>query len=154
MGKTFVLMREHTQKTEKNTIISYMIKTHKNKIILLAVISLLMSGFLPYVFNNSKELEKGNLVSHAQLCCCGTGANTCQDCCCAKDFGEDDTDKHLVIITSCGGRSDVASFSPELNYVVSLSPIIYHLPFTATLEPITLRPTNSSLVPPYKPPRA
>ncbi len=143
-----------------------MIKTHKNKIIILAVISLLMSEFLAYVFNNSKELEKGNLVSHAQLCCCGTGANTCLDCCCAKDFGENDdrhetgvfkdlndTGKHLVVITSCGGRSNDTSFSPELNYVVSLSHIIYHLPFTATLEPITLRPTGSPLVPPYKPPR-
>ncbi len=143
-----------------------MIKTHKNNIIILAVISLLMSEFLAYVFNNSKELEKGNLVSHAQLCCCGTGANTCLDCCCAKDFGENDdrhetgvfkdlndTGKHLVVITSCGGNSDDASFSPELTCLISKFSFVHYSPFTSSLETITLKLNNSFLKPPYKPPR-
>jgi hypothetical protein len=143
-----------------------MIKTHKNKIILLSVISLLTSEFLPSVFNNSKELEKGNLVSRVQLCCCGTGANTCLDCCCAKDFGENDdrhvtgvskglndTGKHLVVITSCGGNSDDVSFFPDLTCLISKFSFVQYSPFTSSLETITSKLNNFFLEPSYKPPR-
>jgi hypothetical protein len=139
---------------------------HKKKIVLLAVISLLTSEFLPYAFNNNKELERKNRLSHVQICCCGTNASACQDCCCAKVFGEidnryetgvfkylDDTGKRIFIITSCGGNSDDASFSPELTYLISKFSFVHYSPFASSLETITLKLNNSFLKPPYKPPR-
>jgi hypothetical protein len=125
--------------------------------------------FLSYGFSFSKKSVKGNLVSHAELCCCGNDINTCSDCCCSidsaaagKDYHTesdgphdlDNTGKRLFITNFCGGGSHDIFVAPELNYFVSLSYYEDYLPATISNETITLRHRGPRLTPPYKPPKS
>ncbi len=143
-----------------------MITKHKRKIVLLAIISLLVSGFLPYSFNNNKKPGKNSQVSQTQLCCCGNDASCCQDCSCPEGLVENnyhsetgdsqetnDTGKRIVTISSCGGSSNDIFIPPELNYLASLSSFVNYLPVNTSPETILLKPEDSQLTPPYKPPK-
>ncbi len=141
---------------------------HNRKIIFLAIFLLLAPVLLPYGFSFSKQSVKGNLVSHAELCCCGNDINSCSDCCCTIDSaaGEDyhaepgdshDPDnagKHLFIVNFCGGETHDIFIAPELNYFISLSSYDNYQPVTISYETITLRHREPHLTPPYKPPKS
>ena len=143
-----------------------MITKYKKKIMLLAIISLLISGFLPYSFNNNKEPGKNSQVSQTQLCCCGNNASCCQDCSCSEGLVENDyysetgnsqepndTGKRIVTITSCGGSSDDIFFAPELDYFLLLSSFVNFQPIHTSTKTTTLRLGDALLTPPYKPPK-
>lgn len=142
-----------------------MINKHRKKIMLVAIISLLASGFLPFSFNNKKP-GKDRQVSQTQLCCCGNNASCCQDCSCSEGLVENDyysetgnsqesgdTGKRIVTITSCGGSSNDTFIPPELNYFASLSSFVNYLPVITSSEAITLKPEDFLLSLPYKPPK-
>ena len=139
------------------------------KIIFLAVFLLVVPGFLPYTFSFSNKSVKNNLVSHAELCCCGNDVNTCRDCCCSMDSaapmndyhtvsddlqGPDNRVKRLFIINACGGRPNDIFIAPELNYFVTLSSYYNYLPVTISNETILPRHRKPRLTPPYKPPKS
>ena len=139
------------------------------KIIFLAIFLLLAPVFLPYGFSFSKKSVKDNLVSHAELCCCGKDINTCSDCCCSVDFatdgkdfhtesatshGSNNTDKRLLITNYCGGGSNNIFVAPELNYFVSLSSYGNYLPVSISNETIIRRHIEPRLTLPYKPPKS
>ncbi len=139
---------------------------HKKKIVFLAIISLLVSESLPHFFSNSEKREENGQVAQAQLCCCGTGASSCQDCCCSKDFGENEgshemdvfkatnnAGKRSVMTTPCGSNPDYASISTELTYLISQFIFVHYSPFTSLLETAALKPDNPLLTPLYKPPK-
>jgi len=131
-----------------------MITKHKKKIILLAIILLFAPGFLSYGFN-SKKPGKNSLVSQTQLCCCGNNASCCQDCTCSEGLAESDNiGKYTVSITACGGGSDDIFTVLKLNYFLSQSASFNYLPATTSSETILLKPEDSLLSPPYKPPKA
>ena len=142
---------------------------YNKKIIFLSIFLLLAPVLLPYGFSFSKKSVNDNLVSHAELCCCGNDINTCSGCCCSLDFaadgkghhtesatphGSNNTDKRLFIINFCGGGSHDIFFAPELNYFVSLSSYVNYLPVTISNEIITPRHRESYLTLPYKPPKS
>lgn len=142
-----------------------MIAKYKKKILLVVIISLLASGFLPYGFNYNKKPGMDSQISQAQLCCCGNNASCCQDCSCSDGLAENnyysgtgnsqepgDTGKRIVTITSCGGGAD-AFFFPELNYFVTLSSLINYLPVNTSTGTTLLTQEDSLLTPPYKPPK-
>ncbi len=142
---------------------------HNRKIVFLSIFLLLAPVFLPYGFSFGKKPVKDNLISHAELCCCGNDLNTCRDCCCSVDsatprngyhtesggfHGPDNTDKRHFIINYCGGGSHDIFIAPELNYFVSLYSYDNYLPVTISNETITLRHRGPRLTPPYKPPKS
>ncbi len=142
---------------------------YNRKIIFLAIFLLLAPAFVPYGFGFSKRSEKDNLVSHAELCCCGNDISTCSDCCCSTDSAAhrndyytepydlqrpDNRSKQLFIINACGGKSHDDFITPDLNYIVSLSSYDNYQPDTISNEAITLRHKGPRLTPPYKPPRS
>ncbi len=127
---------------------------YKKKIIILAIISLFASGFLPYSLINSKEAVKSGRISHAELCCCGHDAGTCQNCGCSDGPGKSDNGKQPVTITSCGGTSNDIFTTPRINYFFTQSVFINYLPFTTLAETVTLQRKNVLNKPPYKPPKS
>lgn len=127
---------------------------YKKMIMLLAILALLAPEFLPYGFSNSNKAVKNNLVSHAKLCCCGNVASACSDCCCSDSHaGNDNTGKHVVTITACGGTSDDIITVSNLNYLSSLSTIINHMPVATLAKTVTPGHKGVLLEPPYKPPK-
>ncbi len=139
------------------------------KIIFLAIFLLLAPAFVPYGYSLSRKSGKDNLVSHAELCCCGNDVSTCSDCCCSIDFAasgsEYDAESYdlqrpdngitlLFIVDACGGGSRDNFITPDLNYIVSLSSCDNYLPDTISNEAITLRQREPRLAPPYKPPKS
>ena len=125
---------------------------YKKKIIILSIISLFASGFLPYGLINSKEAVKSDRISHAELCCCGHDASTCRSCGCSDGAGESDNGKQPVTITSCGGTPNEIFTSPIMNYFFSQSIFINYLPVTTLAETVTLQRKDVLNKPPYKPP--
>lgn len=156
--------------SRKNLFLHHLMR-HRKKIMLLAVISLLTSGFLPYSFRNSEKPKKNNQTSHTKLCCCRNLMNTCVDCsggCCSEDSdassdysetdkfqGSDYASKQDSLFISCHCNPDDNFFSPELHYyLVSSFPIIHYSPFITSSETNTLIIKDSLLAPPYKPPKS
>jgi hypothetical protein len=143
---------------------------HNRKIIFLVIFLLLAPVSLPYGFSFSNKSVKNNLISHAELCCCGNDVNTCSDCCCSTDSSaagkgyhresggshrSDNTDKRLFIINYyCGGGANDIFVAPELNYFVSLSSNDNYQTVANSNETITLRHRGPRLTPPYKPPKS
>ena len=126
----------------------------KKTIMLLAISLLLAQGFLHHGFINSNKAIKNNQVSHAELCCCGNVASACRDCCCSEDHaGTDDTGKHKVTITACGGTSDDIITVSKLNYFLTLSSIVNYLPVTTLAETAKLPFKDVLIRQPYKPPK-
>lgn len=123
---------------------------HKKKIIILAIISLFASGFLPYCLINSKDIVKSDRLSHAELCCCGHHASTCQSCGCPD--GTDKSDNNGITITSCGGTSTDIITVPKLNYLNSVSAVINYIPVATLAETISLQWVDILIKLPYKPP--
>lgn len=128
---------------------------YKKAILLLAIFLLLVPGFLPQEFINSNKALVINLASHAKLCCCGKVASTCHDCCCSEDYsGIDDTGRHTVTITACGGTSaDILTVS-KLSYFLSVSAIINYMPVATLAETAALQLKDVLNNPPYKPPKS
>ncbi len=140
------------------------------KITYLAIILLIAPGLLPYAFNSNKNGVIDNLVSHAELCCCGNNASTCSDCGCpvnptfaGNDYyadsdglqGSGDTGKRLSIINTCGGGGSHDVFvAPDLNYLVSLSSYDNYKPVSFSKEAINPRYRGPRLTPLYKPPKS
>ena len=127
---------------------------YKKKIIILAIISLFTSGFLPYDLIISKEAVKSGQISHAELCCCGHDASTCRSCGCPDGSGKSDNGKQPVTITACGGTSDDIITTPKINYFFSQSVFINYLPVTTLAEAVTLQRKDVLNKPPYKPPKS
>ncbi len=129
---------------------------YKKTIMLLAIFALLSPGFLPHGFISSNITIKSNQISHAELCCCGKIANTCSDCCCSDgnpETNNDNTSKHTVTITSCGGTSaDIITVS-KLNFLISASAVINYIPVATLAETTSLLHVDILIEPPYKPPR-
>jgi hypothetical protein len=127
---------------------------HKKTIMLLAIFALLAPGFLPYGLSNSNKAVKNNQVSHAKLCCCNKVASTCRDCCCSDNHAENDnTGKHTVTITACGGTSDDIITVSKLNFFLALSSIVNYLPVTTLAETAKLQFKDVLIRQPYKPPK-
>lgn len=123
-------------------------------IMLLAILALLAPGFLPYGFSNSNKAVKSNLVSHVKMCCCNKVASTCSDCCCSDSHpGNDNTGKHVVTITACGGTSDDITTVSKPHYFLSLSVIVNYMPVTTLSKTIIPGHKGVLLEPPYKPPK-
>ncbi len=127
---------------------------HKKKIIILAIISLLVPGFLPHGFINSNKTVVNNLSSHAELCCCGNVASSCSDCCCSEDHVEtENRGKYTVTINACGGTStDIITIS-KLNYLSPLSSFAKYISVTTMAETATLQFNDALRRQPYKPPK-
>ncbi len=127
---------------------------HKKKIIILAIISLLVPGFLPHGFININKTVVNNLSSHAELCCCGNVASSCSDCCCSEDHVEtENRGKYTVTINACGGTStDIITVS-KLNYFNSVSAVINYIPVASLAETTSLQWVDILIKLPYKPPK-
>jgi hypothetical protein len=127
---------------------------YKKKIIILSIVLLTAPIFLPYGVINTNNAYKHNQISHAELCCCGNIASTCQNCCCSEDHaGTDNTGKHTVTITACGGTSaDIITVS-KLNYFHSVSAIIHYMPVATLAETDVLQRGDLLIKPHYKPPK-
>ncbi|GAX62702.1 coenzyme F420-dependent N5,N10-methylene tetrahydromethanopterin reductase and related flavin-dependent oxidoreductase [Candidatus Scalindua japonica] len=127
---------------------------YKKKIIILAIISLLAPGFIPYGYINSKEAVENKRISHADLCCCGHKAMSCQSCGCDNGSPEPDhAGKYPVSITSCGSSSEDIFATQNINYFFSHSDFLNYLPVTTSAETATLQLRYVLNKPPYKPPR-
>lgn len=127
---------------------------YKKKITILAIILLLVPGFLPYGLLNSKEAVENNRISHTKLCCCGHDTSTCLSCGCQDGSPQpDDNGKFPVTITSCGGTSDDIFTTPNINYFFIQSIFINYLPVVTLAETATLKLKDVLNRPPYKPPR-
>ncbi len=130
-------------------------KLYKKKLIILTIISLLVSGLLPYGLIHSNNTVDNNCVSHAELCCCGHAANTCQSCGCSDGTVEpDDKGSYPVTITSCGGTSDDIFTTPNINYFFTQSVFLNYLPVITLADTDTLQIKDVLNRPPYKPPRS
>jgi hypothetical protein len=130
------------------------LRMYKKAVMLLAIIALLAPGLLPHGFLNSKKVVKNNQVSHAELCCCGNVASACRDCCCSDNHAENDnTGKHTVTITACGGASDDIITVSKLNFFLALSSIVNYLPVTTLAETAKLQFKDVRIRQPYKPPK-
>jgi hypothetical protein len=128
---------------------------YKKTIIFLAIFVLLTPGFLPHGFINSKETVKNNQVAHAELCCCGNVASECRDCCCSESHeGADNTGKHAVTITACGGTSDNIITISKLNYFSSLSALVQYISVATMTETATSQFKDVLTRQPYKPPKS
>ena len=139
---------------------------HNNKIVFLVVIVLLTSEYLPHIFGNVKNLERGSQVSLTELCCCGIGADECQDCagCCSKGSGEtNDSNEETVpgvyshtgnvIISSCDCYTNDGIFSPELTYITSVHSVAFPLPFASLSGTSDLQYNGPLSAPICEPPR-
>ncbi len=126
---------------------------YRKKLIILAIILLLAPGFLPFGHLSSNRNVENNRVSHAELCCCGHDAGTCQSCGCPDGSGETDNGKKPVTITSCGGTSNDIFTTPKINYLFSQSVFINYLPVATLAESATLLRNEVLNKPPYKPPK-
>ncbi len=127
---------------------------YKKTIIFLAIFVLLTPGFLPLRFINSKETVKSNRIAHAELCCCGNVTSECSDCCCSKNHeGADDTGRHIVTITVCGGTSNDIITISKLNYLSPLSSFAKYISVTTMAETATLQFNDVLRRQPYKPPK-
>ncbi len=127
---------------------------HKKKIIILSIITLLAPGLLQYGFLNSKEAVKNKQLSHAESCCCGHDASTCQSCGCSDGSKEyDDNGRQPVTITSCGGSSDDMLTTQKINYFSTQSVFLNYLHVTTLAEAATLQLKDVLNKTPYKPPK-
>ena len=130
-------------------------KIYKKTIMLLAILTLLIPGLLPYGFSNSNRAVKNSMVvSHAELCCCGNIASTCRECCCSDDHAKNDnTERNTVTIAACGGTPDGIINISKLNY---LSPLVSFVQYTSviTMTEISTPQSNDVLRRQlYKPPK-
>ena len=126
---------------------------YKKTIMLLAILALLIPGLFPHGFINSKETVKNNLVSHAELCCCGNIASLCRDCCCSDDHaGNDNTGRNTVTITACGGIPDDIITISTLNYLSPLTSFVQYISVTTVTETTTPQFNDVLRRQPYKPP--
>jgi len=127
---------------------------YKKTIMLLAILALLTSGFLPYGFSNRNKAVKNSLVSHAELCCCGNIASECRDCCCSDDHAENEnTDRNTVTITACGGTSNDIITISKLNYLSSLPASVQYTSVITMTEISTPQSNDVLRRQLYKPPK-
>ena len=127
---------------------------YKKTIMLLAILALLVPGFLPYEFRNSNKAVSNSLVSHAELCCCGNIASECRDCCCSDDHAENEnTDRNTVTITACGGTSNDIITISKLNYLSSLPASVQYTSVITMTEISTPQSNDVLRRQLYKPPK-
>jgi hypothetical protein len=128
-----------------------MITKHKKKIMLVAIILMLVSGYLPYSFNNRNPVNNTQ-VTQSQLCCCGNNASCCQDCNCSEGIAESDSiGKYTITITSCGGSADDIITVSTLKYFLLLSVFVNYMPVATLTETDELQIKDVLTKPPYKP---
>jgi len=127
---------------------------YKKTIMFLAILVLIAPGFLPYGLSNSNRAVKNDLVSHAELCCCGNIASACRDCCCSDDHtNNDNTDGNTVTITACGGTPDDIITISKLNYLSSPSVFSRYTSVTTMAETTTSQYKDVLRRQLYKPPK-